>query len=448
MLALEAPRVASPALPESISAEALRPRFLGERRHLSPLAHIYVPGGFVPDDARIPVFIEQIPGRPRRDDLLFEKAGPRERIYFDPSTVRAAVLTAGGLCPGLNNVIRSIVLQLRHGYGVDDIVGLRFGYLGLDPTRAMPPLALTNDVVADIHRLGGTTLGTSREYVAPEVALDFLQSQRIRVLFTIGGDGTLRGAHALFQEASRRGYEIAVIAIPKTIDNDIPYVWRSFGYFTALEKAREVIDAAHSEAKSHFNGVGLVRLMGREAGYIAAGATLASQEVNFTLIPEVPFALEGPQGFLEALRQRIARRAHAVVVVAEGAGQDLIPDDDPQYRPRNGREFKNIGLFLRDQILRHCDATGTPVDIKYFDPAYFIRSAPADSEDALLCDQLARNAVHAAMAGKTDTLIGTWYNVNTHVPIELASAGKKRIAEEDEIWRSVLQTTGQPARLG
>jgi 6-phosphofructokinase 1 len=234
--------------------------------------------------------------------------------------------------------------------------------------------------------------------------------------------------------------------VPKTIDNDIPFVWRSFGFFTALEKAREVIDHAHNEAKGHFNGVGLVRLMGRAAGFIAAGATLASQDVNFTLIPEIPFGLRGERGFLAVLRRRLAERRHAVVVVAEGAGQDLIPAD-PRYDTVGQAGFKNIGLYLLDEIKRDCKEAGVPVDVKYFDPAYHIRSAIANSEDSLLCDQLARHAVHAGMAGKTDTLIGLWYNVSTHVPIELVIGQHKRISVANEIWRTVLHVTGQPARF-
>jgi 6-phosphofructokinase 1 len=428
------------ALPP-LTAEALRTKDLGERRFLSPLAQHDLPRGFVPDGAVLPLDIEVQPGRTRREDLFFEKAGPREHIYFDPAQVRAAIVTAGGLCPGLNNVIRSIVLQLHYGYGVRDVLGIRYGYAGMNPSGGHPPIPMTLETVADIHRMGGTILGSSRAQIVPAIAVDFLQNRGIKILFAIGGDGTLRGAHAIHLEAVKRGYPLAVIGVPKTIDNDIPFVWRSFGFFTAIEKSREIIDAAHGEAKSHLNGIGLVRLMGREAGFVAAGATLASQEVNFTLIPEIPFSIGS---FVQAVRERLQQRHHAVIVVAEGAGQDLIPDADLRYAPTSRRGgFKNVGLYLRDMISDHCRAHGVPVDIKYLDPTYYVRSAPANAEDALLCDQLARHAVHAGMAGKTDTLIGLWYNINTHVPIELVASRRKRIAESNEIWRSVLQATGQ-----
>jgi 6-phosphofructokinase 1 len=430
-----------------LTPEALKIKNLGERTFASPLTRGGAAPGFVEDEAAIPVDVEITPGKERREELAFEKAGPRERIHFDPRTLKAAILTAGGLCPGLNNVIRSIVLQLRHGYGVtNEVIGIPYGYLGTNPASGLVPQYLRPESVADIHRHGGTILGSSREKVDPEVAVSFLQRLGVHVLFAIGGDGTLKGAHLIHKEADRRGYKLAVIGVPKTIDNDIPFVWRSFGYFTALEQAREVIDFAHNEAKGHFNGVGLVRLMGRSAGFIAAGATLASQEVNFTLIPEIPFRLDGPQGFLAALRGRLAERHHAVVVVAEGAGQEMIPDE-PRYQTTAAGGFKNVGLYLADAIKRDCHEANVLVDVKYFDPAYQIRSAPANSEDSLLCDQLARLAVHAAMAGKTDTLIGLWYNISTHVPIELVVGNHKRIKESNDIWRSVLQTTGQPARF-
>ena len=430
-----------------LTPSALQIKNLGERTFDSPLARAGVTTGFVPDEAAIPVDVEIVPGKERREDLVFEKAGPRERIFFDPRTVKAAIVTCGGLCPGLNNVIRSIVLQLHHGYGVShEVIGIPYGYLGTNPASGLVPQYLRVETVADIHRQGGTILGSSRERVEPEVAVSFLQRLGVNILFAIGGDGTLKGAHLMQKEAERRGYKLAVIGVPKTIDNDIPFVWRSFGYFTALEKAREVIDFAHNEAKGHLNGVGLVRLMGRSAGFIAAGATLASQEVNFTLIPEIPFKLEGERGFLAALRARLGERHHAVVVVAEGAGQDLVPDE-PRYQTTGAGGFKNVGLFLVDAIRRDCLRERVPVDVKYFDPAYQIRSAAANSEDSLLCDQLARHAVHAAMAGKTDTLIGLWYNISTHVPIELVVGNRKSIQESNDIWRSVLQTTGQPLRF-
>jgi 6-phosphofructokinase 1 len=278
--------------------------------------------------------------------------------------------------------------------------------------------------------------------------VDFLEREKIDILFCVGGDGTLRGAHEICEEVARRKARIGVVGIPKTIDNDIHYVWRSFGYVTALEKSREVLEGAHIEAKGSPNGIGLVRLMGRNAGFIAAGATIASQHVNFTLVPEVPFELEGKNGFLEHLRRRILARHHALVVVAEGAGQHLFNEADHGLDPSGNRRHGDIGLRLKEEIVRYFGEREIPVAMKYIDPSYHIRSTPASVGDALLCDQLARNAAHAAMAGKTDLIIGLWNNHCVHVPIALATAEKRYMSERGEIWNAVLAATGQPARFG
>jgi len=397
---------------------------------------------FVSDESRVPLHAEIHHGVVPDPARSFERAGPRRMVYFRPADVRAAAVTCGGLCPGINNVIRSLVLQLRYGYGVQACLGIRYGYRGLDPRSGLPPMDLTPDVVSDIHEHGGSVLGTSRGNPEPSVMVRRLRDLGINMLFVIGGDGSQRGAHQLWLEAARQGHQMAVVGIPKTIDNDIPYVWRSFGYATAVERARHVIDSAHNEARSHFNGVGLVKLMGRDAGFIVAGATLASQEVNFTLVPEVPFRLRGDGGFLDALVERLEQRRHAVVVVAEGAGMDLLPAS-----PDTGQR-QDIGLFLAQEIRAHFRERELPLDLKYLDPSYYIRGVTANTEDAFLCDQLARNAVHAAMAGKTGIVLGSWYNMVTHVPVTLCTGEKKRLGESSEIWQSVLKATGQPVRFG
>ena len=430
------------------AASAPQIAHLGPRTVLSPLKLSTVPndglGDFIPDRTRIRYDIEFLEGETPSSALTFEKSGPREHLFFEPSKTRAAIVTCGGLCPGLNNVIRSVFLELHHNYGIADVFGIRYGYHGLNPAVGEAPVRLTIDMVDDIHRIGGTMLGSSRGPEDPAAVVDFLQSQGIQILFCVGGDGTQRGAHGIACEALRRQLAIAVVGIPKTIDNDLPYVWRSFGYATALEVAREVIDCAHTEAKGSPNGVGLVKLMGREAGFIAAGATMASQDANYTLVPEVPFPLEGPDGFLESLRQRILRRRHAVVVVAEGAGQHLIPAERRQRDASGNLKLLDIGVFLKDRIVEHFAACNVPLNMKYIDPSYTIRSVPANSDDALLCDRFARDAVHAAMAGKTDMLIGMWNSYLLHVPLTMVTQSKRRMAPEGEMWLNVLQTTGQP----
>jgi 6-phosphofructokinase 1 len=390
-----------------------------------------------------------LPGAAPEDGVIqFERAGPRHEIFFEPSKTRAAIVTCGGLSPGLNNVLRSMFYELHHRYGVSAVLGVRYGFAGLDPANRLDPVIMNSELVHGIHNQGGTILGTSRGPVNPAAALDFLEQRRVNILFCVGGDGTQRGAHILHEEAVRRGYPLAVVGIPKTVDNDIEFVWRTFGYATAVQEAAHIIDAAHVEAKSHRNGIGLVKLMGRDAGFLAAGATLASQEVNYTLIPEVPFELEGETGLLRHLEQRLARSQHAVIVIAEGAAQNLVPGGNGGTDASGNSKLKDSGVWLKEQIESYFAARRIPVSLKYFDPSYIVRSRPANKDDALLCDQFARYAVHAAMAGRTDVVVGTWYNVFVHVPIPMVISRHRRVVPSGELWSAVLAATGQPSEIG
>lgn len=414
----------------------LIPRCLGEASHDSPLPFS------VRDDLMVPAQIKWPQGIPPQDGVLFERAGPRRRLFFDPAQTRAAIVTCGGLCPGLNNVIRSVTRELRRSYGVASVLGIRGGYRGLDPSRGQPPVELTEERVEDIHREGGTLLGTSRGPVDTAVAVDFLVASGINVLFTVGGDGTQRGGHALYELARARGHTLSVVGIPKTIDNDVVYVSRTFGYSTAVAEAERVIASAHTEARSVCNGVSLVRLMGRHAGFIAAAATVASQDVNFCLVPELPFSLEGQGGLLAALERRLQRKEHAVIVVAEGAGQDLLGSLGERDASGN-LVLQDIGVFLKERLLAHFKARGIEMALRYFDPSYQIRACPANTDDALLCDRMARHAVHAAMAGKTGLVISYLNDQFVHVPISEIVQGSKRLDLEGELWRAVLSSTGQ-----
>ena len=405
-----------------------KPRFNSKRSHT------------VSDDVRIPERIEigADPG------LQFELAGPRSKLFFDPKKTRAGIVTCGGLCPGLNNVIRSLFLELYYGYGVRDVLGFRGGYCGLDLNCTVEPIRVTPELVDGIHQKGGTILGSSRGPVNIARAVDNLIARSVNILFTIGGDGTQRGANDLFQEARLRGHALSVIGVAKTIDNDVRFVSRTFGFFSAVEEAARVLDCAHTEARSVPGGIGLVKLMGRHAGYVTAGAVVASQDVNFALIPEVPFKLEG---FLGALKERMLKKSHAVIAVAEGAGQDLLNNDATARDASGNVKLKDIGLFLREKIEAFFKAEGIPVVIRYFDPSYQVRSRPANCEDALLCDLFARHAAHAAMAGKTGVVIGFLHERFIHVPIELLTTQTKRLDPGSGWWRSVLATTGQPERF-
>lgn len=414
---------------------------LGVPRYPSPLRRT------VNDALRVPEHITREVAAAAEPGLMFELAGARAKLFFDPQRTRAGIVTCGGLCPGLNDVIRSIFLELHHAYGVKEVLGFRGGYRGLDPACGEEPILLTPEFVDGIHKSGGTVLGTSRGPVDVRVAVDNLIRRGVNILFTIGGDGTQRGGNELFQEARRRGHALAVVGIPKTIDNDVPYVARSFGYLTAVEEAARVLDRAHIEARSVTNGISLVKLMGRHAGFIAAGATVASQDVNFTLIPELPFALEGAGGLLAALKERIRRRAHALVVVAEGAGQELLSREADERDASGNLKLRDIGPFLRERIEAFFKTEGLPVVMRYFDPSYLIRSNRANAEDSILCDIYARHAVHAAMAGKTGLAVGLLHNRFVHIPIELLATRKKTLDVESAAWGAVLATTGQAERF-
>jgi 6-phosphofructokinase 1 len=374
--------------------------------------------------------------------LLMEKAGPRKKIFFRPSDVRAAILTAGGLCPGLNDVIKGVVNTLCLSYGTAPVKGIRYGYRGIIEHVEFPPLILDPDVVDDIHIEGGTILGSSRGHQKIGAMIDAIVSMGINILFCVGGDGTLRGAKLLGEEIMRRKLDISIVGIPKTIDNDISFTERSFGFETAVSATDAIINSAHSEAKGAYNGVGLVKLMGRESGFITAHATIANSVVNYCFVPELPLVLEGDDGFLPHLMKRLERKQHAVVLVAEGAGQELFATEKKTDRSGNLR-LNDIGLFLKNKIEDFAKRESFEVNVKYFDPSYVIRSGDAIGSDAVFCMMLAQNAVHAGMAGRTSLMIGYHNGEFVHVPLSLAVATRKKLDINGAIWRSVVELTSQ-----
>ncbi len=372
-----------------------------------------------------------------------EVAGPRQMLFFDPAKLACGIVTCGGLCPGLNDVIRAIVLSLRHHYGVTRAYGFRFGYEGLVRRIGHQPLELTPESVHRIDESGGTILGSSRGHQDAAEMVDYLQDLGVGILFAIGGDGTLRGAQKIGEEAARRGLKIGVIGVPKTIDNDVSFVQRTFGFDTAVTEARRATYAANVEAEAGRNGIGLVKLMGRDSGFIAAYSALANNQVDFCLVPEVPFTLDG---FLSALEQRLDRRGHATIVVAEGAGQDLMPES--RQRDASGNvKYGDIGVFLRNAIGDHFKRTGAAMTLKYIDPGYTIRSVPATAHDSAFCLLLGHGAVHAGLSGRTNMVVSFWNHQFTHVPISLAVSERKKIDPEGALWNSVITSTGQPSDM-
>ena len=408
---------------------------------------VCVPKTFIRDDDQVLIYdtLDYLRSLgPGEEPQAFEMAGPREKIYFDPSKVHCAIATCGGLCPGTNDVIRAIVLELHFLYGVRHIYGVRYGLRGFIPHYGHELLELNPEVVADIHTFGGTILGSSRGPQDTGEVVDALERIDLRILFLIGGDGTLRAAYDIYQEITRRELRISVIVIPKTIDNDIPLVSRSFGFDTAVEQATSSILAAHTEAVGSPNGIGLVKLMGRYSGFIAAHATLALREVNFVLIPEADFDIDGEYGLLVELERRLRERQHALILVGEGAGQKFFQEQDLIRDPSGNIKPGDIGLFLQERIQEYFLQKKMEVNLKYIDPSYLIRSMPANYNDRIYCGFLGQNAVHAGMAGKTGMLVSRWHGHYVHIPIQTAAGGRQEMELNSPLWRSVVESTGQP----
>lgn len=380
-----------------------------------------------------------------------ERAGPREKIFFKPQEVIAAICTCGGLCPGLNDVIRSITRSLMTGYGVKTIWGIRYGFKGFLKDSPSAPLLLNPKNVDGIHTAGGTILGSARGGGdKTDEILDTIQKMGINMLFIIGGDGSQRGARDISDGAKKRGYKLAVVGVPKTIDNDLSFIHKSFGFETAVGLAQEAVSAAHTEAQCAINGVGLVKLMGRESGFIAAETALASQEANYVLIPEVPFDLEGEKGLLPHMAERLKRRGHAVVVVAEGAGSDLMEKElgkRTDVDAGGNRKMHDIGAFLKEKMTAYFKEAGLETNVRYIDPSYMIRASAPNSNDAIYCARLGSNAAHAAMAGKTNLVISLWNSVYVHVPIALATRKRNKVNPESSLWRDVIESTFQPISM-
>ncbi len=380
--------------------------------------------------------------------ISLELAGPRAKIFFNPQQTKAAIVTCGGLCPGINDVIRSITMTLFHRYGVKDIFGVRYGLRGLNPIYGHELIKLTPEIVKDITSIGGSILSTSRGPQDPVQIINSLSRSKICILFCVGGNGTIRAAAKLTDVINQNNLKISIVGIPKTIDNDLDLIEKSFGFDTAIEKTGEAIRSAHVEAKGAFHGIGLIKIMGRLSGHIAAYSALAQNDVNFVLIPEVPFDLEGKKGFLKALEKRIKVSGHAVVLVAEGAGQNLFRKNagTPETDPSGNIRLFDIGLLLKSSIENYFGKINLEINLKYIEPSYLIRSVPANAADSIYCSSLAQYAVHAGMAGKTGLLVALRKDEYVHLPLSAVISGR-RIDPQGNVWLRVLETTGQPSSM-
>ncbi|MGM0597302.1 MAG: ATP-dependent 6-phosphofructokinase [Myxococcota bacterium] len=423
---------------------------VGSPKITSPLAYSnnnndFIPN-FIPDDNKIlhdPVITKD----KNENSQSFEMAGPRKVIYFDPLKTKAAIVTCGGLCPGINTVINALVTELVEGYGVTSVLGFQYGFAGLVPEEGYSVVELSPQLTSEWSLEAGSALGSSRGAQDVEAMVDSLERLNINMLFTIGGDGTHRGALEIYHEAKKRNYRISIVGVPKTIDNDINYISKTFGYETAASKASQAIEAARIEAEGAPRGVGLVKLMGRHSGAITAYASLANGNVDAVLIPESPFKLKGENGLFAWIDKQLQVKDSALVVVAEGAGQELFKDDNEEYDASGNRKLRDIGVFLKEKITGHFQEAVVPVNLKYIDPSYIIRATTPSPGDAVFCNQLGQNAVHAAMAGKTGLIIGLWKESFTHIPLEAAVSRRKTVDTDGSFWGSVLQMSGQPPRF-
>lgn len=440
-------RVPVPGVPGGVTQSEVAIRDLGKCQYKSPVASHLGDTAMVFVGAADKVLVsDQLSSMPRDLEELatlpaFELAGPRDRIFFEPHKVRAAIVTCGGLCPGLNNVIRGLVFELWFGYGVRRISGIRYGYEGLT-SKGVFPMQLTPDVVLHINEQGGTMLGSSRGNQDPTQMVDTLEARGFNILFVIGGDGTIRGAQQIAAEVESRGLKTSVVAVPKTIDNDIHFIDRSFGFESAYSAAVEVIRAAQAEARGAKDGIGLVKLMGRHSGFVACSAVVASAGVDLVLVPEASLSLEGDRGVYAFIERVLDRQGFAVIVVAEGAAQEMLAQEGSDKS--GNKKLGDVGVFLRDRIDEHFSVIGRDVTLKYIDPSYTIRSVPASPSDSVFCWNMARGAVHAAMAGNTEMVIGRWHGRFVHVPMRLATSGRKHVDLHEDLWMSVIESTGQP----
>lgn len=421
---------------------------LGKANIVSPLKKSIKPGSpekrFVSDKSRmlIDIQIDRI-NAGKKKAMSFDQAGPREKIYFDPNKLKCAIVTCGGLCPGLNDIIRSIVLELYHIYNVKIIYGIRHGLQGFIPDFEHDLVNLNPDTVSDIQNKGGSILGSSRGAQDIGLIVNYLERLNIGILFMVGGGGTLMASEHIAEEIDSRKLKISIIVIPKTIDNDICLVSRSFGFDTAVDVATLAIRGAHNEAVAYPNGIGLIKLMGRHSGFLAATAALAQQDANFVLVPEIEFSLFGKTSFLQALENRIMHRKHAVIIVAEGAGQTFFESHEKSYDPSGNIILQDIGIFLKDKIFHWFQARNIAISLKYIDPSYIIRSLPANANDSVFCGLLGRHAVHAGMAGKTKLMVSSWNDKYVHVPIAASAGERKTLDPQGQLWQSVLEATGQ-----
>jgi len=363
-----------------------------------------------------------------------------KHIWWEPKKVKAALITAGGLCPGLNSIIQGVTNCLWRDYGVRQIVGITAGYNGLSDPAKHPSMLLTPELVEDIHMRGGSILKAGRGGFNAAKICETLRAGGYTHLFVIGGDGTQYAGHLLYVEARKQKLPISVVGVPKSIDNDVLFVDRTFGFDSAVEAAAGVIRNGWVEATSCPNAVGIVKLMGRDAGFVAAHAALASNLVDLVLVPEVEVEMEDVLQFVDAT---LAHKGHMVVVVAEGAGQAHVATG--QKDASGHTVYGDVGVYLRDTLNKHLKPKGGRTF--YIDPSYIIRSVPPTPNDHIYCARLANNAVHTAMRGYTGVCVGAIHNIIVILKSKLIASGKKQLKIKSSTWQSCVQVCSMPEVL-
>ena len=370
---------------------------------------------------------------------LYIRGGPRFHIALDNLRVKACIMTCGGLCPGLNVVIRELVMALRYNYGVAEIYGIKWGFLGFTQKECW--IKLEPEDVKHIHLLGGTVLGTSRRGFDGEEISKQLIKNNVNMVFFIGGDGTHRGIKELSKILKEKKKKIILVGIPKSIDNDMPIIDKSFGLESVVQESVRTIRAANVEANCNLNGIGLVKLFGRSSGFVAMLSTLAARDVNICLIPEIPFNLYGENGLLDFIFQRMQVKEHCVIVVSDGARFSV-----KDYKTSNGRPVEDIGLVIKKEIIEKSEELGIEVNLKYMDPTYVVRAVPANEYDCNLCAKLAESAVHCAFAGFTNFSVGMINNKPCMIPLEkMCGKSERKVEFNSDDYLMLLASTGQPS---
>jgi len=370
------------------------------------------------------------------------RANATRHIYWDPKDVRAAIVTCGGLCPGLNSVVRELTDCLYNEYGVKDILGMRGGYHGLSNPEELTPMYLTPKIVNEIHMKGGSVLMAGRGGNDCIRIVDKLKERDINMLFVVGGDGTQSGAHALFLEARKRKMPISIVGVPKSIDNDVMYFDKTFGFESAVAEAVSVIRGSFVEATSANRAVSIVKLMGRDAGFVSMYAAVASNLVDLCLIPEVDVKLQDVLAYVDKV---LAQKGYMVVAVAEGAGQNFVESEGVD--PTGHTKYGDVGVFLRDAINEHLKRSDDGGRSFYFDPSYMIRAVPANPIDHIFCSRLSRDAVHTAMRGYTGVCVGPIHNIIIIMPMNNIASRQKTVNVHRNMWQVCVHQSGMPQQL-